>query len=378
METPVCCLTVNHGEPLADETAYSALLSTIRHSGFKIQRIDLATEEIPEDCRMVLIFDPQRDFTSGNYLSGNPSELGKLDVFLRDANTLMLFADAQTPVLPNLEAFLEDWGIQFVRYTDPENELQSLGNYQVVSPLDSVDEDGTAVIADYETSGRGAAFTKEMRTAGASPKVVFPNAMPLQLSPSYDLDIVVQTDSRARYEYGKYEKNEEQRAVYNIFYSSGQDRLTYAKAVGFDGGDLTDAGGNLITDSRGNFPLATFTIRFDDETESAVSGQSTYVERDSKVFVFSSTEFASDELLKSGSFGSAYGNTDLLSYIMNYASSETFPTGISLVRLHQTAMGADYYNSNGNFGWAIALARIPATVAAALGIWMLMRRRRAR
>lgn len=365
VETPICCITTNHGEPLADPTAYSALLKTVEGSGYRIQYLDLAAEEIPEDCRMILVFDPQTDFTAGNALSGNAGELGKLDSYLRNANSLFLFANPQTPYLSNLETFLEEWGIRFARYRDDESGLS--GAYRVVSPMDSANgEQGTAVIATYETAGSGASITKKMRSQGASPKVLFPEALALELSPTYNLEISLATDSTARYEFGKYAKNDEYRAVFRIFSSSGADRMTYAQAVGTDGTVLPG-----VTDARGNYPLATLTIRYDSEKE---GNYGLTVDRNSMVCVFGSTEFAADELLRS----SAYGNNDLLLEIMRGMSRDTRAVGFAPEWLHRSAMGSDYYSDAGNRTIAVVLALIPAAFAAGLGIFAAVRRRRAR
>ena len=365
VETPVCCITTNHGEPFADASAHAALLETVRGAGYRIEYLNLATDEIPEDCRLILVFDPQTDFTAGNAFSGGAGELGKLDVYLRNANSLFLFAGAQTPSLPNLEIFLEEWGIRFARYSDAET--GTTGSYRVVSPMDSIDGDaGRAILAEYETAGSGASVTKNMRSQGASPKVVFPNALPLELSPTYEKEISLATDTTARYEYGRYAKNDEMRAVYKMFRSAGAERMTYAEAVAPDGTVLPD-----VTDTRGGYTLAAMTFRYDSEKEGNLG---LTVDRNSMVCVFGSTDFADDALLRS----SAYGNTDLLLEIMRGMSRDTRAVGFAPEWLHRSAMGDDYYSESGNRTAALVLAILPAAVAIGLGVFVAVRRRRAR
>lgn len=366
VETPVCCITVNHGEPIADGDAHAALLETVKGAGFRVEYLDLAAEEIPEACRMILVFDPQTDFTAGNSLSGSGGELGKLDVFLRNANSLFLFAGPQTPVLSNLETFLEEWGVRFARCPNAENPLETAGSYRVVSPNDSIDGEGRAILAAYETAGSGAATTKNMRSLGASPKVVFPNAMPLEFSKTYSREISLPTETTERYEYAKYAKNDEWRAVYKIFRSTGADRMTYAEVVDANGEVLPD-----LTDARGGYPIATITYRYDSQKEGNLG---LTVDRNSMVCVFGSTEFAENDLLRSG----AYGNTDLLLEIMRGMSRDTYPVGFAPEWLHQSEMGEDYYSENGNRTWATVLALIPAAGALGAGVFVLVRRRRAR
>ena len=58
-ETPIACLTINHGETVKD---YPQLLMTLETAGYKVQALDLATSEIPADCRLIVVLDPQSDF----------------------------------------------------------------------------------------------------------------------------------------------------------------------------------------------------------------------------------------------------------------------------------------------------------------------------
>ena len=150
-----------------------------------------------------------------------------------------------------------------------------------------------------------------------------------------------------------------------------QQQVTVTGSVVDDNGEVVlDANGDPITDPNGNFTLATLTLRYNYVKEGT---QGLSVDRSSKVCVFGSTDFAGNDLLRSN----AYGNTDLLLEIMRTMSGETFAVGINYKRLHQTAMGEGYYTDGGNRGRAVALALIPAVVAASLGIWVLVRRRRA-
>ena len=113
-ETPVACWTVNHGEQMYD----SEIINLVYDAGYEIRTIDLATEEIPEDCRLMITFNPQSDFLSSLDGVSTISEIKKLDAFLDSANSYMVFTDASTPKLPNLEEYLEEWGISYARVTD--------------------------------------------------------------------------------------------------------------------------------------------------------------------------------------------------------------------------------------------------------------------
>ena len=377
-EAPICGVTVNHGEPFgegftdADGNArYAGLLETVKGAGFQVQYLDLAAEEIPADCRMILVFDPQTDFTSGSYLSGDTGEIGKLDVFLENANSLMVFVDGDTPALPNFEEFLEDWGIAFERYRDPADDLTVLGNYRVVAPRDSVDSANRSILAEYETAGTGGSVTSAMRETGAAPKVVFPNVMPIGYSGTYEQTRHIPTeaeDTSGTFNYGSYYSNGHSREIYDLFRSTGSDRGTYAEAISLaDGTPLTD-GTDPIVDAAGNFRLATVS------TESRIVGEGqgyTNVYNNSYVCAFGSTAFADNELLRAN----AYGNTDVLLQVMRTLGRETVGVGLKFEPMYDDTVGTDYYTQTGNTIRTVVLALIPAVLATVTGVWVLVRRR---
>ena len=64
-ESPIACVTVNHGEPFttdAERASSAALLSMLQDAGYIVSAIDLSNQEIPEDCRMLFIYNPSDDF----------------------------------------------------------------------------------------------------------------------------------------------------------------------------------------------------------------------------------------------------------------------------------------------------------------------------
>ena len=383
-EAPICGITVNHGEPFGEGFAdadgnqrYEGLLETVRGAGYRIQYLDLAAEEIPADCRLILVFDPQTDFTTGGYLSGSTGETGKLDAFLENANSLMVFVDANTPSLPNFEEFLEDWGIAFDRYRDPDDELTVLGNYQVISPRDSVDSGNTALLAVYETEGTGGSVTSSMRETGVAPKVVFPNTMPIRYSPSYSTTYYIPTEedsSSGAFVYGAYYSNAHSRSVYDIFRSSGSGRGTYALAQN-GGVPLTDGAGNPIANADGNYKLATLTS----ENRTVGEGQGyTTVSENSYVCAFGSTAFADNELLLSN----AYGNTDVLLQVLRTVGREVVGVGLKFEPMYEAKISQTdstgevyYYTEAGNAVRTVVFALLPALTATGLGVWVLVRRR---
>ena len=389
-ESPICCVTVNHGEPFSfrgkydPATAnepYKGLLQTVIGAGYRIQSIDLAAEEIPADCRLILVFDPQTDFSSGSILAESAGETGKLDAFLADANSVLVFADADTPYLSNFEEFLEEWGIAFDRYTDPDNELNVLGNYQVhaLDSRDSIDGKNLSLIASYETEGTGGSVTSDMRKSGVPAKIIFPNAMPIRYSSTYSKAYKIATESNSStgaYAYASNSSNGHLREIYDLFRAPGS---SYAVAQS-GGAPLTDEEENPVTNADGNYKLATLTVESHIVGKRRISNNKitdSSVEVSSYVCAFSSTAFAGDDLLLSNT----YGNTDVLLQILRYVGREVVGVGLEIEPLYDAEItqtnseGKAYYTAAGNTARTVVLALLPALTATGLGIWVLVRRR---
>lgn len=381
-ESPICAITVNHGEPFATDAGrneYSMFLNTLRGAGYEIQYLDLEHEEIPENCRLILTFDPQTDFTSGGYLTDGNSELAKLDAFLEATYSYMVFADADTPYLPNLEEFLEDWGVAFARYRDPNDSTEALGNYQVVAESASIDAEGLSILASYATEGMAISITSGMRESGAAPKVVFGNVMPINYSGSFEL-VYQMADADAgngAYTYGHYYRNNHSRAIYDIFYAPDVNDC-YAR-VQKDGVPLTDTEGAQITDSAGGYRLMTITR----ETRTVGEGKGyTTVNEASYLCAFGSTDFADNRLLD----GNSYGNIDVLLQTMRLIGREISPVGLTFKPFHESKIGetvtasstvevTEYYNAKIYTEWTVVLTLLPGLTFLVLGTVVLVRRK---
>lgn len=125
---PVVCFAYTHGEHIyvdPTDTANASLMgysdpdreafwALMRAEGLKVSYIDLDTEKIPEDCVMVVIDGPTVDYELGSTTSlYGENALTRLHAFLADRQgALMVFKDPAY-TLPNLEAFVADWGIGF-------------------------------------------------------------------------------------------------------------------------------------------------------------------------------------------------------------------------------------------------------------------------
>ena len=119
VEKPVVGILMGHGETYKD----AALGYLFEEAGYKIEIItDLVTEGVPEDCRMLVSYQPTTDFRSTDDGISDISEIAIIDEFLAvDNHSLMVFMSPDCPTLPNLEKYLAQWGIAFDRTESGES-----------------------------------------------------------------------------------------------------------------------------------------------------------------------------------------------------------------------------------------------------------------
>ena len=96
----------SHSEMLAN--GLSSFKTLMENNQFEIKTFDPMTEEVPEDTQIVMLPTPSTDYTA--------EELAKLDAFLDDntegnRSLWVTFHPSQID-LPNLSAFLEEWGLE--------------------------------------------------------------------------------------------------------------------------------------------------------------------------------------------------------------------------------------------------------------------------
>lgn len=363
-EAPICALTVNHGEPFATEAGraeYSAFLSVIERSGYDIVYLDLEHEEIPENCRLIITFDPQTDFVS-SFLTGGVSEIKKLEKHLEQAYSYMVFADADTPKLANLEEFLEEWGIAFERH-------DKTATYEIIDESSTIN-DGGRIIAQYESEALGGSLTTDMREKGASPKVIFGNALSISYSKTYETahSLADTEKGTGAYTYGRYFKNNQSRDIFDVFRAS-ETAYAYAKE---NGARLTDENGaELVVDSANTLrPFRLMTITCQMRTIGEGKGY-TNVYDNSYVCAVGSTEFASNKFLESNE----WGNTDALLGTLRTIGGEVVPIGLDPVPFYDAEVSDEHLNENTATVLTVVLTALPATILFGVGLCVLVRRK---
>ncbi len=354
-ESPIACLTTNHGEVFATEEGraeYSQFINVLRSAGYDVQFLNLQEEEIPADCRLIITFDPQTDFVS-DLTDATRSETRKLAAYLEKAYSFMIFADADTPVLPNLEEYLVQWGISFNRYE---------GNNGVIyDPDNALDGEGKSFVATYETEAMGGSITEDMRKYGVAPKIVFSNAIGISYSDSYEdaYQLADETAGTGAFSYGTYSKNKISREIYDVFRSSATS-LTYPKENGVLATDKPD--------TAGDFKVMTITR----ESRYIGEGQGyTNINDASYVCAVGSTDFAKNDVLSSN----AYGNTDLLLAVLRVIGREIEPVGIKFKPMYSAAAGEAYVLEAKPYSITVTMVLIPLLAFAISGALVLVQRK---
>ncbi len=377
-EAPICCLTVNHGEPFAtmdldDRESwgeYRELLKVIEGAGYEVQYLDLEKEEIPEHCRLILTLDPQTDFVSSfDDPTVAVSETTKLDEFLDQSYSFMVLMDADSPRLRNLEEYLEVWGITYARYSGTDAAGgEAEGNYRVEDLANSLDGKGLTFMAQYAAGGTGSNVLKDLSQFTSAPKIVFGNAMPIVNAKAYQTVYVMAdtTNGTPAYTYGHHTGNDRDRAIFEVFHAGTSDHMAASYAVA-NGEVLKDASGAPVGAS-GLYQVLTLSV----ESRPVAEGSGyTSVNQPSFVCAVGSVDFVSDAVLGTTS----YGNTDALLAILRGIGQEVMPVGLSIYELYSSEMDAEIHAASHTVAITVALAAIPAVLSLGIGIFVLVRRR---
>ncbi len=360
-EAPICALTSNHGEILFDgsgniKSQYSEFIKVIEGAGYMPQIIDLEKEEIPENCRMIITFGPTEDFKAyGNLGENNVSEIEKLDKFIDGSNSFLFVCDRSTPVLTNLDEYLEEWGIEIKRSKTKSDVLE---NHAIVDRTNNTDGGkGEMMLADYAELGLGSVLTSDMQKSSYPPKVIFPYSTAIVPSQSYIRSYNrPDEEGNGGYFYYSYYKNGVNRQMFDIFTS-------FDSAEAQVGGEVKEVATEYTL-----FSLMTVT----QEMRSVQDGNFSTVNNASYVISLASSEFLTNEVLTS----TAYGNTDVMLSVLRNTSSEILTTNIDLKAFYDYEISdTSAYEAAKPQVWLYSLVALPAVSCIALGAVVTIRRR---
>ena len=352
-ESPVAAFITNHGESYGECTSLRAL---IERAGYDVTDIDLSKDEIPANCRLLICYGPTEDFLGiGNSaydseLHGE-SEIQKLDRFLDQAYSFMIFLDKDTPHLPVLEEYLEEWGIAVDR-DGKEQEAVT-----VRDPDRKLDKDGYIPIANYVTTGSGSSITKDMQSVAFPAQVAFPNATNIK-STYKEIQVAADaTTGTAAYNYYQYYKNNVSRYMYDVL-------LSNVSAVG-------EAGGKQVSIATEQDPYKFMTLSV--ESRSVRETDQLFTQKPSYVAAFASTEFASNTILDSAS----YGNADVLTATLRYTGREVMPANLQFKAFKIYTVDQDVYQIREKEAIAttVAMAVLPVLACTVAGVVVVIKRK---
>ncbi|MBO5512528.1 MAG: Gldg family protein [Clostridia bacterium] len=315
-DAPVAYFTLNHGESTEDY----ALMYALTDAGYMINYLDALSFEIPADCGLLVSYNPARDFTSADGVSGI-SEIDKLDAYLAKGGKFMYFVSADTFAaggFENIETYLTGWGVTFAHDTGAEGVEEC---FALRDTAHSITTDGYTLLGRIPSAGRGSEIMADidgvLRAANAT-AIRIPDAF----------------------------------AASNGDYVNGTRTLTpllrtYAGAEAWAGGrpvDRTAEGYDLVT------------LTQDSSTNASV-------------LVCSSTEFAIEATLQGGGYGNA---AFLLTALEAMGKTEvpvelkSQPFSDDTIHILTTAQARNI---------TIALVAIPVLIVTVWGLIVLIRRR---
>ena len=362
VEVPLAYYTIGHGETdslLSSTSAGSPILTLLYETGYEVRPVDLSkaeqtvkdpatgeekavpTAEYMKDCRLLLIFDPKSDFINAEELGG-VNEIKWLDELLnRRECAVMTFFDHETPVMPNLEAFLKEWGVEIARYTD---EMDVAHNYLIKDAGTSFDPNGIINVGEYVRTGLGYSITKQLLASNYPKSVVFKytGAIRLPENTNWTVTTSEQDENGDSFTYGAYYANGINRAIYDVFNSTGDA--------------IAEANGGRVSGVSGPFKYMTVT------RETLADGGNSYL------LACASTDFASADALASG-----YGNHTVLTRACHAMGGAQ--ASVSLDCKYFTDTEIDTITAAAANRYTIVLTAVPALAIFITGVVIMVRRK---
>lgn len=321
-EMPRALFTTNHLEAIP---AYFENL--LIDSGFEVQRIDLMQENIPDDTALVVINDPQTDFTGIESETDGQSEITKLSRYLEGGGNAMLFVDPDTPELKNLFELCNLWGIKLLpgmSVIDDVTHVSSLDSRAIIAKYVEYSASGSE--EEKEKSEKLSIFHKSISSMANPQKAVSYYTMPLSLAPI--------TDSS--------------RGVGAILAS---DVTSYVPL---------SANENFY---KGSVPL--MAAGYKDIYNSELSENET-----SYFLVGGSTHFVSDTFL--GTYQNLYANYELMGSILEALTDETLALDIKYKVYNDTSLALDNATTQ---DWLAVLVFVLPGIVLAIALLVFLRRR---
>lgn len=166
-DTPKIAFTTEHGEDISGALYLADVFAT---NGFEVQTVNLAQDELDEDCRILVIFNPVYDFIGAEAEEASHNEVEKIDKFLDDHGCLMVFGSPENAGnLTNLNELLEEWGIAFRE------------NAAIRDMEHAMTTDGYSVVLEYQPNTLGGSIYRDLNNLSTPPKTIIRKAAPIDI-----------------------------------------------------------------------------------------------------------------------------------------------------------------------------------------------------
>ena len=318
-DMPMCYLTVNHGEEFSDHE----LIKVIAQAGYTVKMIDLYADEIPDDCEILVTFNPKKDFAVSNETS-EVSEIARLEEFMSNGGKYMVFFSADTFAsggFENIEGFLSAWGVNYMHKTTNEG-VEAC--YLVKDSANSLTGDGYTVV------GRPNAQTAVGAIAAS---VSFGNTTYISASEGFAPD-----------KSGNYTSADNARKLSPLFLAS-------STAVAWaDGRAVARA-------SEENFILMSMT------EQSCQNGEKSYL------LASASVDFASGDAMQSATLG----NGRAIGEVLRYMGKDDAPSMLVAKPMGQTDIAT--LTTNDASIITVVMVALPAVVITVTGLVVIVRRK---
>jgi len=316
-DAPVAYFTLNHGESFPD---YS-LLFAATDAGYMVNYLDTLSFDIPENCGLLVTYNPAQDFTVMDGVSGT-SEIDKLKDYMDEGGKYMVFVSADTfnaGGFANLEGFLSEWGVTF----DHREGSTGVEECNAIRDLNhALSTDGYTLVGKIPETGRAAEIMADIDGT-----VRLANATAITPAKGFT------ADGEGSYISGDY--------------------LMTPLLTSHTGAEAW-AGGRAVARTDEGFPLITLT---------------TNNESNGHLLACTSTDFASEVTMQSA----AYDNAPFLLTAIGAMSKDDTPVDMNSQPFAETTIYTLTRTDARNI--TVALTAIPAAVVLVAGLIVLIRRK---
>ena len=350
-ESPVACIETGHGVSFNDQE----VVQTLVDAGYELSELRLNTDEIPDDCRLIVIMNPKMDFTTGDDGVSDVDEIGKLEAALERGVSLMVFMSPDNPVLENFEEFLEEWGIVFDRYVDKDDPTGTAYSYMIEDKTQGLSTDGYTFVANYAKDNKHTSILRDLTSRPSAPAIVFKNAMSISYADSFEPAVgrTNEDDASTEYKYAYKTVDGIATSIYDLFVTSD--------------GAVAYANGTAQAKSTAAEPLKLMTVS--SRTVITAETYQTSVSDHTYIFACGSVDFANSAFLQNN----AYGNNDALLSIFRTVGKELAPVGLNPKAFSDTTI--DVITNSEATQYTVVLTVIPAVIALVCGVVVLVRRK---